>query len=97
MTATPAILNHTPPASTPTAEALDISGVAQVLGISKSSAKSLAGEGILPEPNLAFGKIRRWWRCEIRAWLAAQCPPRCRWVGMRDVAIKRFLSAKGAG
>src|SRR6266566_451832 len=83
-------------AAPPLAEAVDIDAVAALLSISRSSAKSLASEGRLPEPALSVGKIRRWWRAEILAWLMNQCPVRSRWVGMRDASIRRYLSAKSA-
>lgn len=85
------------PAPAAGAEALDIERVAILLGISKSSAKSMASDGRLPEPNLAIGKIRRWWRMEILAWLACQSPTRARWAGMRQTELRRFLEAAGAG
>jgi predicted DNA-binding transcriptional regulator AlpA len=95
--AEPSILAEPPQAPSPViAEAVDIDCVAELLSISRSSAKTLAAEGHLPEPALSVGKIRRWWRSEISAWLMSGCPPRARWVGMKDAAIRRYLNAKGA-
>lgn len=85
-----------PAAILPLAEAVDINGVAALLSISKSSAKALASEGRLPAPALSVGKIRRWWKSEILAWLMNQCPTRARWVGIRESSIRRYLSARSA-
>src|SRR5687767_6398160 len=83
------------PDATVAAEAVNIEGVAAMLSISRRSAEGLAAEGRLPEPSLSVQRIHRWWRVEILAWLLNQCPSRARWAGMREAAIRRYLSAKG--
>src|SRR4051794_7927228 len=72
-------------------EAIDIEGVAVMLGVSKSRARQMHDDGRIPLPVIEDGRIIRWAVLEIRAWLLAGAPRRALWVQQREAAIRRFV------
>lgn len=74
-------LDTTPPTIEPLA--VDARGVARLLDVSERHVWAMHSSGRLPMP-FALGRCRRWRVAELRAWLAAGCPPRDRWQVMRD-------------
>ena len=61
---------------------LAVGEVGHVLGFSPDTARIMDRAGQLPTPILTGpkGSTKRWRRDELRAWLAADCPGRERWV-----------------
>lgn len=49
--------------------ALNLAGVAKALGVSLRTAQHWRQRGILPEPDLACGRVLRWSLPSIRSWL----------------------------
>lgn len=58
--------------------ALSAEEVADVLGISRAHVWKLHSIGKLPRP-IRLGRVVRWDRKTLEAWLAAGAPPRDRW------------------
>ncbi|MBK8915406.1 MAG: helix-turn-helix domain-containing protein [Phycisphaerales bacterium] len=58
--------------------ALSAEEVADVLGISRAHVWKLHSIGKLPRP-VRLGRVVRWDRKILEAWLAAGAPPRDRW------------------
>lgn len=52
---------------------------AALVGISRTTFWKLYSEGRAPEPLRMSGRVVRWRRDEIAAWVAAGCPPREKW------------------
>jgi predicted DNA-binding transcriptional regulator AlpA len=69
--------------------AWDIKRLAEALSISTASAWRLNAAGKLPRP-VRVGRSVRWPVAEVRAWLAAGCPPRDVWEAMRPSASLRL-------
>ena len=57
---------------------LDAGEVAALLGVGRSTLYRLDDVGGIPR-GVRLGRMRRWSREELRAWIAADCPPRHRW------------------
>jgi predicted DNA-binding transcriptional regulator AlpA len=72
------------------AEGIDMAGVAALIGIGLTSAKDLNRRGLLPRPVLEVGKLIRWSRTEVRAWMLCGAPPRAAWQSVREASIKKF-------
>lgn len=52
---------------------LDVTEVARLLSVSKNTIWKLRSTGDLPAP-IRLGKLARWRRDEIEAWVRAGCP-----------------------
>lgn len=59
---------------------LDAAGAAELLGVSRSTFWKLYSEGRTPEPLRLSGRVVRWRREELGAWVRAGCPPRDKWT-----------------
>jgi excisionase family DNA binding protein len=57
--------------------------VAQLLNVSRSTIYALHSAGRIPLP-VRLGRAVRWRADELREWVAAGCPPRNRWMEMRE-------------
>ena len=55
---------------------------AALVGVSKSAFYRLNVQGLVPRAK-RFGKLRRWSRVELEAWVAAGCPTREEWEKRR--------------
>lgn len=66
---------------------LDVHGVADLLGISASGVRKFDSSGRLPL-GIHLGRCKRWREEELREWIAAGCPSRQRWEGMKATAGK---------
>jgi len=63
---------------------LDAGEVARLIGISRSNFYGLISSGrIGPEP-IHLGKRTLWKRSELEAWVRADCPPREKWLVMKE-------------
>lgn len=62
---------------------LAAAAVAQRLGISERHLWAMHSSGRLGPLPLRFGRAVRWIAAEIEAWIAADAPPRDRWLAMR--------------
>lgn len=58
----------------PGPELLDVRGVAGEMNVSTAHVRRLAAAGRMPRP-IKLGRILRWSRTAISAWLASGCPP----------------------
>jgi hypothetical protein len=76
--------------------AVDLRGLAMMLCVSLSSAKTLRTDGKLPSPCLEHGRIIRWSVDEVRAWIVAGCPGRILWNQIKEASIRKFLAARAA-
>lgn len=54
-----------------------------MLGIGRSTFFRLDETGGVPRGVRLGGRMRRWRAEELRAWIAAGCPPRVRWEEMK--------------
>ncbi len=61
---------------------IDAEEVARLLHVSRSTFYSLDASGRVPR-GVKLGRLRRWSRNELCAWIAEGCPPRVRWEAMR--------------
>ena len=57
---------------------LDVKQTAGLIGVSESTFWKMHSQGLVPLP-LRFGRVRRWRREEIAAWIKAGCPHRDQW------------------
>lgn len=57
---------------------LDCVEAAALMGVCRATFWKLHSQGRVPLP-IRFGRVVRWRRQEIEAWIAAGCPPRDRW------------------
>ncbi len=57
---------------------LDAQGVGRVLGVGRSKVYELDARDELPSP-IQVGRVRRWVRAEIEAWLLHGAPKRAVW------------------
>jgi len=53
---------------------LDVHQVAKTIGCSPRHVHRLSDAGRMPPP-VKLGRLVRWRRCEIEAWIAEGCPP----------------------
>ncbi len=63
-------------------ELIDIIEAARMCGMSKSMYKKLFSMEQTPE-GIKLGRLRRWRRTEILAWINAGCPNREKWLVVR--------------
>ena len=63
---------------------LDAAAAARLLGISRSTLYCLDERGGIPR-GVHLGRMRRWRREELLAWVRAGCPPRVRWEQLTTV------------
>ena len=70
---------------TPATEPLLLSAgaAAKLCGVSMRTWWSWQSAGYIPTPVLRRGRVIRWSRSELAAWIAADCPPLDRWRVMR--------------
>jgi excisionase family DNA binding protein len=61
---------------------LGVKEVCSALGLGRTAIYGLINSGRLPMPLKLGGKVC-WRRDEILRWIAADCPPRKRWLTMR--------------
>ncbi|MCD8141155.1 MAG: helix-turn-helix domain-containing protein [Planctomycetaceae bacterium] len=64
---------------------MDANGAAALCGVSRSTWFKLAATGKLPRP-IKLGRVTRWNREELQAWIAAGCPAREKWDNIRAKA-----------
>jgi len=62
----------------------DAAGVAKLLKVSKRHIQALDSSGRLGPMGISLGRSRRYSVAEIRAWTAAGCPSRSRWIAMKQ-------------
>jgi excisionase family DNA binding protein len=81
--------------STPSESALlvDALGAARLLCCSRRHVEDMNREGLLPVP-VRLGRLLRWSRSELAAWIEAGAPPRIEWerkkaAGSSPQAVKR--------
>jgi len=60
---------------------LDAAEASCLLGIGRSTFYRLDETGVVPR-GVRLGRMRRWRSDELRAWIAAGCPPRVRWEAL---------------
>ena len=65
--------------------ALTADEVAALLGVSRAHLWKLHSSGRLPRP-IRLGRVVRWDRRAIEAWVEAGAPPRERWEAMRSTS-----------
>jgi predicted DNA-binding transcriptional regulator AlpA len=58
---------------------LDASEAAALIGIARSTFWKLHASGRTPAPLRMSGRVVRWRRAELAAWVAAGCPAREKW------------------
>jgi predicted DNA-binding transcriptional regulator AlpA len=58
---------------------IDIKDLARLLAVSPRHVFQLNKQQLLPEP-VRLGRLVRWSLAEVRAWVAAGCPPRREWA-----------------
>jgi excisionase family DNA binding protein len=76
------MISRAKPAEAP-ALLVDPAGAAAMLGISRTSLYGLLSAGRIPLPVLKAGRIVRWNRGELLAWIRAGCPTRDRWEPLK--------------
>ncbi|MBE7462976.1 MAG: AlpA family phage regulatory protein [Planctomycetes bacterium] len=52
---------------------------AELVGVSESTFWKLHSQGRIPNPMRLGGRVVRWRRCELSAWVRAGCPSRANW------------------
>lgn len=62
---------------------LDATTAAGLCGVSRRTWFSWQSCGAIPAAVLRRGRVVRWRREEIEAWVAAGCPARDRWQAMK--------------
>ncbi len=63
---------------------LDFTGAAALLGIGRTLFYQMVADGRCPVHVLRFGRRSLVRAAELRAWVAADCPPRGRWMTMQE-------------
>jgi excisionase family DNA binding protein len=58
---------------------VDAAEAAELIGIARSTFWKLHSSGRTPAPLRLGGRVVRWRRDELAAWVAAGCPPREKW------------------
>jgi predicted DNA-binding transcriptional regulator AlpA len=64
---------------------LDVAQVAELLNVSRSQFFAMQADGRIPYPTRLSPRCPRWPLRELRAWIAAGCPPREVWRQMREL------------
>lgn len=62
--------------------ALDARAAARAVGVSRAHWLRLVSTGRAPQ-GIRLGRARRWAIEDLRAWVAADCPPADRWEAQR--------------
>lgn len=62
---------------------------ATYVGVAPSKWRQMNADELCPKAVELGDRCQRWPRSELRAWLLAGAPPRARWTGMRDQALRR--------
>ncbi len=62
-----------------TALLLDAAGAARLCGVSRTTWFAMVAAGRVPPAALRHGRVVRWSRDELAAWIAAGCPAADRW------------------
>lgn len=74
----------------PAPEGLSPQAAATLIGVSPAKLHDMNARGLMPAPvELGTGRCPRYLRSELFAWLRAGAPPRAKWHGMRDAALRR--------
>ena len=55
----------------------DVAAIASLLGCSSRHIRRLAQKGKMPQPIRTIGRILRWLRSDVDAWVADGCPSNC--------------------
>lgn len=58
---------------------LEVREAAALVGVSRSTFWKLHSSGRVPLPVRLGGRVVRWRREELQAWVSAGCPPRDHW------------------
>ena len=82
-------LDRRNPASRSERLLLKATEVAATLGVSKNHVWKLHAMGRLGPLPLRLGRSVRWRRQELEEWIAADCPPRDKWLATRERCRKR--------
>ena len=62
---------------------------AQLCGVSLRTWRRFESEGLIPAPVMVGGRIKRYRRTEMLAWVEAGCPSREQWANIRQVEQRR--------
>lgn len=62
---------------------------AQLCEVSLRTWRRLEAEGNVPNPVRVGGRIKRYRRTEVLAWVEAGCPSREQWESVRQVELRR--------
>lgn len=68
---------------------LTAAAAAQLCGVSLRTWRRFEAEGMVPRPVLLGGRIRRYRRTELLAWMEAGCPSVEQWQNIRQVELRR--------
>jgi excisionase family DNA binding protein len=82
----PAAAPAPPAAAAPLA--VSASAAAALLGISRAHWLRLCSAGRVPEP-VRLGRCVRWNVDELKRWIEAGAPPRCRWEALAEARRRR--------
>lgn len=63
---------------------LDFATAAVRLGVGKTLLYEMAADGRLGPVPIKFGRRSLICAAELESWTAAGCPPRARWIAMRE-------------
>lgn len=66
--------NTVTPATEAESATLTRKQLASLLGVSVSTLDALRHEGQVPQPHIACGRVLRWSRSVVNAWIAANRP-----------------------
>jgi predicted DNA-binding transcriptional regulator AlpA len=64
------------------------SDAAALIGLGRSVFYAWDRRGLVPAPVVRRGRVVRWSRAELEAWVAAGMPPRLQWSARREQPIK---------
>ena len=53
----------------------DVAAIATLLGCSSRHVRRLAESGRMPQPIRTIGRLLRWRRADVDAWIAGGCQP----------------------
>ncbi len=71
---------------TPKSQTFTANDLSVILGTSLRTIRTMDASGKLPK-GLKLGRLRKWSRSDIEAWLQAGCPDRMTWERRRKRAI----------
>jgi len=52
----------------------DVAAIASLMGCSSRHVRRLAQQGKMPQPLRTIGRLLRWLRSDVDAWIAEGCP-----------------------